>query len=356
MARYTLTISPDYVSNWSVEDAVRELLQNAIDQENLQKGNHKTISVEENCLIISNYKSVLEKSSLLMGGGTKDGSSTIGQFGEGYKVALLVLLREGYKVEIHNKGVNELWLPKLVNSRIYSTTVLAIDTYEYKVDQVSENNLDIVVYGITNSEEILKSIWLDYSESKEEISVGKSTILLDKTEKGNIYIGGLRVANITHLTYGYNFGPGTLSVGRDRNVVGGYDLQIVLATTWGQVELPEHLDLVYKLITDKVYDVEWLSSYRVGNKLGKYIINKNQGKTVVSSQEDVRAVKESLGAVVTEFVPTVIRDIVYNSLGSTGVVIKLRGADELLEDFISKYEDSLSEDMLEDLNKIKERL
>ena len=54
MPRYTLTISPDYVKDWGVNDAIRELLQNAIDQESLDKDNAKSIDYDTNSLIIAN--------------------------------------------------------------------------------------------------------------------------------------------------------------------------------------------------------------------------------------------------------------------------------------------------------------
>jgi len=109
MARYTLTLSPDYVKNWTIKDAIREFIQNAIDQESLDISNMKNIEVIDDTLYIANATSILTKKSLLLGGGTKkEGDSNIGQFGEGYKVGLLVLLREGFNVEMCNYAAGEL--------------------------------------------------------------------------------------------------------------------------------------------------------------------------------------------------------------------------------------------------------
>ena len=36
---YELTLTPDYVSDWTFNDAIRELIQNGTDQEALDKGN-----------------------------------------------------------------------------------------------------------------------------------------------------------------------------------------------------------------------------------------------------------------------------------------------------------------------------
>ena len=56
-----LTITPNYVSDWSFQDAIRELIQNGIDQQTLDPENMFEISYdeEENILQLSNSKSTL---------------------------------------------------------------------------------------------------------------------------------------------------------------------------------------------------------------------------------------------------------------------------------------------------------
>ena len=65
MPRYTLTLSPNYVKSWTESNAIREFIQNAIDQESIDSSNKKDIYVEEDSLIIANKTSKLSKSSLL---------------------------------------------------------------------------------------------------------------------------------------------------------------------------------------------------------------------------------------------------------------------------------------------------
>ena len=94
---YELPISPNYVINWGVKEAIRELLQNAIDEDKV--GHSKEIEYDQNSQIlkIKNIDSCLHSSSLVLGCSHKqDVEGLVGKFGEGYKLALVVLLREGF--------------------------------------------------------------------------------------------------------------------------------------------------------------------------------------------------------------------------------------------------------------------
>jgi len=352
MARYTLTISPDYVKDWSVKDAIRELIQNAIDQESIDVDNSKDIYSIDNNLYIANKNSILEKSSLLLGGGTKDGTKTIGQFGEGYKVALLVLLREGYTVEIRNYKAQELWIPKIVNSRVYNSQVLAIDTNEYKFETIPDNSLEIVIKNI-ESDDILSEIWLDYNDNQyNHIKSHNAEILLDENQKGNIYIKGLKVSNLDKLEYGYNFDINVLKLGRDRNVVSGFDLQLELGSVWGKIP-EEHKELTISLMKQEVYDVEYCKSHRMNNYMIKAIEDEYKDKIVISDEYDKKAILDTFGDVKTEVVHEGIKDIVWSNQRSTNnVYIKKKSNKELVQEFRDRWIDTIEEDMLDDLENL----
>lgn len=95
---YELTLTPNYVSDWNFNDALRELIQNGTDQEVLDPDNEFQIdySQKEKVLRLKNRKSVLKINTLLLGRSSKaNNEDTVGQFGEGYKIAALVLNRLG---------------------------------------------------------------------------------------------------------------------------------------------------------------------------------------------------------------------------------------------------------------------
>lgn len=68
---YELSLSKNYVSSWTISDAIREILQNAIDSE---KDGHKmyvNYDVENEELLIGNKHTYIDKSTLILGIGDK---------------------------------------------------------------------------------------------------------------------------------------------------------------------------------------------------------------------------------------------------------------------------------------------
>ena len=91
----TFPIAKSYVADWTVEDAKRELLQNAMDTKNWHIDEHT------NALISTG---TISRRHWLMGVSEK--TDSIGKFGEGLKLAALVLAREGYTLEILSGNVS----------------------------------------------------------------------------------------------------------------------------------------------------------------------------------------------------------------------------------------------------------
>jgi len=82
-----LSLSPGYVHDWTVSDAIREFMQNAIDSDDF------TVNYKDSVLTISNAGN-LRRETILLGASSKTGDNkTVGQFGEGYTILIHLLLR-----------------------------------------------------------------------------------------------------------------------------------------------------------------------------------------------------------------------------------------------------------------------
>ena len=152
-SKYELTISTGYVPKWTYIEAVRELFQNAIDNEAVNSENKMSVCYADDKLLIANKTSKLTLDSLLLGSSTKrDDERTIGQHGEGYKIAFMVLLREGKSVTVYNYGANEIWTTKIVNSRRYNgAQVIQIEVEKNPIwKKAPDKDLTIEIGGISH--------------------------------------------------------------------------------------------------------------------------------------------------------------------------------------------------------------
>lgn len=134
---YELTLTPNYVSDWNFNDALRELIQNGTDQEVLDPDNEFQIdySQKEKVLRLKNRKSVLKINTLLLGRSSKaNNEDTVGQFGEGYKIAALVLNRLGKTFTIYNNEKNEVWESRFKNSEKWLEKILCFYVSKRKTD------------------------------------------------------------------------------------------------------------------------------------------------------------------------------------------------------------------------------
>ena len=256
MKRFELGMSINYASNWGVVDAVREFFQNALDEEIENSENKMFIKHEGNVLSIGNKKSKLKPSSLLLGASSKkDKEYLIGEHGEGYKVATVVLMRNGITVRIYNNENKEVWTSKVVNSRRYDSEIVVFDIEK----KLFNKDCDLVIEldGITEdmySEVVesnlhLRDDVLKYKESKD------GRVLLDSQFKGNVYVNGLYVCNKDSLDWGYDFKPGILKLDRDRGLIDTFDLKFAIA---GMISKIKDVDFIANNI--KSNDFQFIAS------------------------------------------------------------------------------------------------
>lgn len=220
--RYELSLSPQYVTDWGLWEAVRELKQNVIDADG-----EKTIEYDADraVLRIGNTNAVLSPSTLLLGQSSKrDDVKSIGKYGEGYKLAMLVLTRMNKRVKVLTG--DSIWIPKIVHSQKYGTDILVVDT---TTQAAGTSDTMFEVHGVTKHEFnqlIPKSLYFDPPAKAIETSMGR--ILIDSKFAGKVYVNGLFVCDMVDkssdkVAYGYDFSPEYIELDRDRNKVSEFD-------------------------------------------------------------------------------------------------------------------------------------
>lgn len=203
-------LSSEYVLDWGVRQMLRELIQNCVDAGG-------EVSTTDTHLVLRNKNTVLSPKVLFMGIGTKSADgTTIGQHGEGLKLAMLVAARAEQDIMIHNG--TKSWTPAMAQNEL-GVTVLSIAIDNLPAEQVS-NDFTIKVELPTFP---LHEVWLGADKA-----CGASR-LVSPRYAGKVYSNGLYVCEI-NSPFGYNVGY--LSLERDRRVSDIWELRDQIAKIW----------------------------------------------------------------------------------------------------------------------------
>lgn len=277
MKRFDLGMSINYCPTWGVVESVREFFQNAHDEEIVNPENKMYFGYDKDSktLRIGNKNGRLTTNTLLLGQSSKrDSSETIGQHGEGYKVATVVLLRNGKTVKVYNRADKEVWTAKTVKSRRYQADVVVFDIEKVSIfKSVPDHDLIFEISGIDEDEYnaiVDSNLFLqDLREGEDYITSNPGyplttrmcKVLTDEKHAGKLFVGGLYVTTSKYAKYGYDFAPGLVKLDRDRGFIDGIDLQFLTAkviSATGDTELINEA----KNFWDGSYFKYYLSNYK----------------------------------------------------------------------------------------------
>ena len=231
MRKYELSISADYVPEWGTTEAIREFFQNSIDEETRDSSNKMFFDYdsESQTIRIGNKHSDLDIKTLLFGVTTKNkDSAMIGNHGEGYKIATVVLLRLGKTVVFQNYCRREIWRPRLVKSRRYGGALVPTFFVEPEAvwKKVPEHSLIIEITGITPEDyQRIYECNLHLQEDYSHRDTSYGAVLDDEENKGCIFVGGLFICKEPRLDIGIDFKPKVVRLERDRSMVNSFDVQ-----------------------------------------------------------------------------------------------------------------------------------
>jgi len=200
--KYTYLISEKYCENWTIQSAIREIIANAIDATS-----DPELSWSNGMGTVANIGCFIETSHLLLGESTKrENEGNIGQFGEGFKIAALVFVRQGRKFSIRTKKNNFVFFTKF--SADFGCNILGVDVRE------CEKEIDGTYVGFECTEEEFnsaKNLFIKFNPAPE-----LTDCILDSP--GRIYVLGVQVLDHFNSLFGYNISHKTL-INRDRTIL-----------------------------------------------------------------------------------------------------------------------------------------
>jgi len=235
MSQHRLTIESQYCKNWKVTDAIRELIQNALDTKT-----EVTIDrYDSTRFTIADQGRGIDLSDFLVGRSSKsDDPNVIGQFGEGLSVGTLVLARNGRKITIRSK--DKIYEITFSFDQEWNTQLLTID-----MEQTDLIKGTLVTIEASISEiEAAKSLFLKY-DHHELICRNTNYEILRNSDStiedgcGKVYVNGLCVTSLRSL-FSYNIlgASGKKLVNRDRNAINYICVKEAIAEVLSKTEHP----------------------------------------------------------------------------------------------------------------------
>ena len=255
---------------------------------------------------------MLKINTLLLGRSTKSkNEDTVGQFGEGYKIAALVLNRIGKSFTVHNHSKNEIWTTRFVNSRRWHDRILVFDVDEKPSEQ---QGLTIEVGNVSEEEwEKLQSVWLGFIHDCNKVHTTYGDILTDESQKNSVYVNGLFISCSANLQYGYDFKPQYLKLERDRMSCDSFNARDITSKMLNEAYENGDIDpaTVHEMIEDGNDDISFIS-YEAGYSMEQGYLKEFDDKNQMESFDD-----EEIPETLAKPIPVVCQ-VDYNYAASLG--------------------------------------
>lgn len=274
MEKRVLTVEAEYCNNWTVPQAVRELIQNAVDT-----GTKIEITNTGKFWSIKDRGNGLNLSDFLIGRSSKrDNDDVIGQFGEGAPIGCLVLARAGRKVEVYANDRHYSFAFEY--DKQWGSNLLTITIDEFHTPK----GTSVCVECSADEMEEAKNLFLLFNP-QPVLAVSKNTEILKC--KGSVYVNGLYVSKVNSL-FGYNFKGQKGLINRDRNAIGHGEIITAITETVAAVSDKGIIATILKAGTGGGNEVELTELFMPQcPKKWKAVINDLWGKKVCLANNPV---------------------------------------------------------------------
>ena len=255
--RYPMT--RDYRSNWGCVEAVRELVQNCLDNRN--NPSTYTLSID-GTITITTKDYELPMSAFALGESYKESDNSIGRFGEGFKLAMMILTREGRDPYI-------MFGTKLVEFAFAFDELLGVDVFEARIeDQLTKFNGLTFKFSFPNGQiEVLKE---RVNVFADDVLPLPNTVDVIEHKPGTVMVNGLFICEEAKFKYGYNFAPTKIELGCDRQIANTFGMAWETSKIWAEKLTSSNADEVLSMMSNDQMDVANIS-YHLSDSKAKLI-------------------------------------------------------------------------------------
>jgi len=324
MAKIPLTISKNYCADWGVFQGIREMLQNAKDAD--EDGHTMTIEhfPRTSRLEITSAKVYVDPAKLLvLGESDKGAGHKRGQFGEGFVLGCLALMRKGCDISFRN-GDHSWSVAFEQPDPGHPLAGSELMTFKSRALAAREQDFRVEIENIpTNVWDVLKKLFLFVTPalSAETLETPHGTLLLNPDYIGQVFSKGIFVRKFENLTCGYDLVGLTLD--RDRRFVDEWDLHYKLGMIW-----KDACSTYPSIASPRVYDMAKAGAvetkqlkYHADDKILKDVrdrFEKEHGETAVpvSTMAEAKDIEEAGGK------PTMVNDILKELLEKGGLSLE----------------------------------
>ncbi len=278
MKNISYGIGLDYLSNWGLKEALREIYQNFIDYgDYTEVKNRKGNNVE---VIIKNDYTPNKLEFLRIGNSIKSGSSNIGKHGEGLKMALLIFLRN--KLPIQIKTPKNLIVPKVLKDDLLG------DCFSLDIEDSINDGFEI---SFLCNQQLFKEFRNNIIQDSDIIFNYKGYGSIVNKFPGNIYSGGLFVCQLSGFSKAYDILPENMELDRDRCVPKSFDVTYYSSKInekqgdWGIDDLGKNDTDYINTVPDKLLDK--IEPKIIGNGI-QFTSKNNDGETVIINNNSLR--------------------------------------------------------------------
>lgn len=305
-------ISLDYVPHWGEWQVIRELVQNAMDVDL-----HFRMGKEGDTFFVEDRGPGTQIRHLILGVSDK-GEEARGKWGEGLKLALLVLTRMGLTAHISTGGLRLHNEPEtLMADRVFKVVWEEANTY------VEGTRIEIPGW----EGDIFEDRFLRPGDPRIVYTDQWGRCILKET-KPSFYHKGIYLSRARSYSIDYAFGYNliTTPVDRDRGVVESCQANSEVGKVWQSVDDIALLEQFYKAVDDKMGEKDvWMTS-TPHPKAHKKAIQAIYGKhVVVSTSKDLSREAEHIGATSVD-IPTGIKAVMEEAVGTDrDYVLEMQG-------------------------------
>jgi hypothetical protein len=243
-------ISPDYVKSWTPVRALCELIANALDEDPAAR-----VSWADGVLTIADDGPGIPEEGLVLGHSTKT-SQQIGQFGEGKKLAALVLARSPQIGHVRCETVEYGFTPSvqrhhLLGGLVPSRTAQGAELLVYHLFRTGRTKGTVFTVACPRelADEAI-SRFRALAEPGYQAPVGPGDCVLDGPA-GRVWIGGVLVTVIPDLLASYDLPLDAKGLqNRDRTVIEAGALRDAVRAMLGDSEDPRIIDRFARHVLD----------------------------------------------------------------------------------------------------------